>query len=90
MSQTENQIQLSWPELSGASTGDSAILSYNLYFDDATGTIDISLVDDLVTSFTATGLIGGETYQFKVRALNIYDYGDFSDVVTKVTSDVPN
>mmetsp|Transcript_9440 Transcript_9440/g.8971 ORF Transcript_9440/g.8971 Transcript_9440/m.8971 type:complete len:317 (+) Transcript_9440:887-1837(+) len=50
----------------------------------------VSLVDSLITSYTVTGLTPGTTYQFKVRAKNIYGYGDFSGVISALASSVPD
>lgn len=65
--------------LTGTAIGNSPILAYNLYWDDGTGVLDIELVEQIVFEFTVTGLVGGVNYKFKVRALNIYGYGQFSD-----------
>lgn len=73
--QTDTTIQVKWVELSGAQTGNSPILSYNLYWDNASGSSVYELVDSLVTTFTVTGLTGGLNYSFKVRARNVYGYG---------------
>lgn len=51
--------------------------------------MDIELCDDLLTQFTVTGLVGGTDYKFKVRARNVYDYGEFSDVYSVEASDMP-
>lgn len=87
---TDNTIEVTWPELTGDATGNSEILSYNLLWDDGTSTLDIELCDTLVTSFTVTGLVGGADYSFKVRARNIYDYGDFSTDYLVEASDLPS
>lgn len=47
------------------------------------------LIDDLVSTFSVTGLTGGVTYLFKVRAINIYDFGDFSTALSVIAADVP-
>jgi hypothetical protein len=65
-------------------------LSYNLYWDNGLGTTSIEVTDTLVTSYTITGLTQGSNYLFKVRAKNIYGYGDFSPEVTIVPSSVPD
>jgi hypothetical protein len=44
VSKRETEITLSWSELTGAATGNSDILSYNLYWDDNTGVTSILLV----------------------------------------------
>ena len=48
---TENEIKISWTALTGTQTGNSVILGYTLYFDNASGTSNIELVDTLLTSF---------------------------------------
>lgn len=85
----ENQIEVSWTALTGDDTGNSEILSYNLYWDHGTGTTDIFVIDSLVTSTIISGVTPGSTYKFKVRAKNIYNYGTFSDETTIKASDVP-
>jgi hypothetical protein len=84
---TDTTIQIGWSLLED--NGNSEILSYNLYWDDGTGVTDIELVDSLITEFRVTGLQGGVNYRFKVRALNIYGYGDFSDEYSLEASDLP-
>lgn len=59
VTQKEDQISLSWAALVDPNTGNSPILSYNLVFDDATGTVNIPLLDQLFTAYTVTGLTGG-------------------------------
>ena len=86
----EDQVSLSWTSLSGTSTGNSEITAYALYFDDATGSITHLLQSTTGTSFTATGLTGGQNYQFHVKACNIYGCGLASDAITVRTSDVPD
>jgi hypothetical protein len=46
VSKTESEIVVSWAALTGVQTGNSAIMGYSLYFDNATGTTNI-LVDDV-------------------------------------------
>jgi len=53
---TDLEIKIKWESLEGAETGDSVILSYNLYWDDGTGVTDVELVDDSVNEFTVSGL----------------------------------
>jgi hypothetical protein len=43
-----------------------------------------------VTTFTVTGLTGGKNYSFKVRARNVYGYGQqFSSELIVQASDLP-
>lgn len=90
VSKKQTEISLSWTALTGAATGNSAILSYSLFWDNATGTTSIQVIDSLVTTHKVTGLIGGQNYKFKIRARNIYDYGIFSSEVTSLASDIPD
>lgn len=81
---------MNWIALTGTATGNSDILSYDLYWDNASGTSSIELVNSLVTTYTVSGVSGGSTYKFKVRARNVYGYGSFSATELSVTpSDVP-
>lgn len=87
---SDTDIVVTWVALTGAATGNSAILTYDLYWDNGSGTTNVELIDSLVTSYTVSGLTGGATYLFKVRAKNIYGYGAFSSELTIVPSDVPD
>lgn len=73
-----------------AATGDSPILSYQLVWDNNSGTADIVVSDELVLTKTIIGLVTGYDYRFKVRAYNVYGFGDFSDLSIIRASDVPN
>jgi hypothetical protein len=64
VSKRETEITLSWSSLIGIATGNSDILSYNLYWDDNTGIPSILLASDLITNFTVKGTSGGKTYKF--------------------------
>lgn len=44
VSKTETEITFAWSELTGSLTGNSDILSYNLYWDDNTGVVNKLLV----------------------------------------------
>ncbi len=59
-------------------------------WDNALGSVTIELLDELVTEKSLAGLDGGLFYQFKVRAKNIYGYGEYSDIQTIEASDVPD
>ena len=80
---------MSWTALTGAATGNSNILSYNLFWDNATGTSNIQVLDKVVTTHKVTGLVGGKNYKFKVRAGNVYGYGEFANEVTTLTAETP-
>lgn len=80
---------MNWSALSGSTAGNSDVTIYNLYWDNASGTSSIELVNSLVTTYTVSGVSGGSTYRFKVRAKNIYGYGSFSTELVVTPSDVP-
>ena len=56
------QIEIDWTALTGTSTGNSAIIAYNLYWDNGSGTTSISLVNSLVTSYIIVGVTTGTPY----------------------------
>mmetsp|Transcript_9440 Transcript_9440/g.8972 ORF Transcript_9440/g.8972 Transcript_9440/m.8972 type:complete len:254 (+) Transcript_9440:2696-3457(+) len=78
LSNTDTEITVQWTPLTSTDTGNSAITAYNLYWDNAGGTVNIHLVEDDVTQYTVTGITTGSTYLFGVRAYNLYGYGAFS------------
>jgi len=51
-----------------AAIGDSPILSYQLVWDNHSGTADIIVSDELTLTKTVVGLVSGYDYRFKVRA----------------------
>jgi hypothetical protein len=92
LSSTDTQVTLHWLPLSGVDAGNSDVIAYSLYWDegDASKTeADVPLYDALVTEFTVTGVTGGLTYRFRVRARNIYGSGPFSDETIVVPDDAP-
>ena len=71
-------------------TGASPIISYELLWDNNSGTIDISAAETSSLSHLLTGLDQGLDYKFQVRARNIYGYGEVSDEVSIRAADVPD
>lgn len=74
-----------WSEIEvSAASGDSEITSYNLQWDVGTsGTEWHDLVGNPVQSlereFTISSMVSpGDFYRFRLRASNIYGFGDFS------------
>lgn len=62
-SYSDTDVSLSWSTLSAPNNGDSAITSYELYWDNGLGgTPAISLLNSLTTSHTEAGLTAGTTY----------------------------
>jgi hypothetical protein len=66
----DTRVELSWLALTGAETGNSAILSYRLYSNNGVdaGPFDTEITDQLVTSYLLTAISGGLTYAFKIQA----------------------
>lgn len=76
---SETQIHVTWSAVVlAAKTGDSAILSYNLQYDQGTS-LWVNVVGD-PTPFTqtetiiTTGITKGTNYKFKIKARNVYDW----------------
>lgn len=88
---TDTEVTLEWSALPyGESTGLVSITSYSLYSDNAAGDNTFyEIATGLFTSYKVTGLTGGATYLFKVRATNAYGSGSFSGTLTYVPQDVP-
>jgi hypothetical protein len=82
---------LGWNLLTTAlETGGSSILSYHIQWDYG-GSTYVDLVGYSSTHTTnsytvTTGIIGGSTYKFKIRALNFWGWGDYSSIVSIVAS----
>lgn len=79
---TGEQIGLTWS--AGVGAGGSPLIDYRISYDQASGVdVYVELRDGLTeTSFTATGLIRGSTYKFKVQARNEYGFSAYSTVAT--------
>ena len=95
----EAQIEIEWAALStAAETGGSTILSYNLQWHDGLDDIDaswVSLAGDISeypgTSYIVTlNVERGATYRFRIRAKNLWGYGDYSSTVALVASAAPD
>jgi len=73
--------------LSPVFNGGSAIIDYAIWYDNGAGSTFTELVSGLQTeSYTALSMIPGTTYQFKVKARNIYGYEEFSAIVSILTA----
>ena len=88
---TDAKIVVTWTAISGTTAGNSPVLSYSLEWDEGNSLASsfTVLIDSLVTSHTVNGVTGGQTYRFKVRARNIYGYGDPSEVLSVIPDDKP-
>lgn len=90
---TDSQIDVQFTPLTTTlQTGNSAILSYELAWDNGNGAGAVSVIvqNSLATSALLQGLNGGQDYYFKVRARNIYGFGDFSNVAKIRASYIPD
>lgn len=88
----ETSIQVNWFGLSGNETGGAAITSYNLQTDTGSnGTTWTNIASQLDLTFVLTEINApGVTYQFRVRAENIYGFGPFSDSIAIKTPTAPS
>lgn len=88
---TDVTLTMNWVALTGIDAGSSAVIAYSLYWDagDSAAVTFTELTDALVTSFTVNAVEGGRAYRFKVRARNIYGYGEYSAVTVVTPDDKP-
>lgn len=89
-----NQLEVTWQALLSPNNGNSDVLSYNLQWDAGTGDCTMDLVGATVPytglSYIVTqGITFDRTYCFRVRALNVYGWGEFSYLSYVRTSDRP-
>lgn len=96
-STTESQVELNWDALTtSAATGGATILSYNIQWDLGYGTgVYENLVgyasDYSTTAYTVTsGVSAGIVFSFRVRAKNMWGWGDYSDVLVVTPSAAPD
>jgi hypothetical protein len=93
---SDSQVQVEWSSVtaSGLPTGNSAILSYELLWDNGdsglTTFLSLTLSSALATSHTIVGVTEGAHYRFVVRAVNIYGDGPDSTISSIRASDVPS
>lgn len=88
-SSTNTQLIINWnAPTSGVETGGSSVTidSYTLYWDQGLGTNTyVSLITQTTTSYTHTGLTGGNTYSYEVLATNKYGDGILSSSASATT-----
>lgn len=75
-------ITLQWTALSSPDNGNSDILTYQLYYDNNSGTVDQLYVQTTDTSVKVNGLTTGLAYKFTVTATNVYGESTPSSEVT--------
>lgn len=72
------------PTVTGTLTGGSPILSYNLQFDNNTSTF-ITLIgenpDNLLLTYTRSGLLSNRIYGFRYRVRNKHGWGPLSNII---------
>jgi hypothetical protein len=78
---TENQLHLIWSPLTTSDeTGDSAILSYNVQYDQGNdqwmSVIGVASYYTQNEAFITENLEAGVTYKIRIRALNVYGWSD--------------
>jgi len=79
---------MTWQD--GASNGGTAIVDYEIWYDQATDDY-VSLVTGLTERhYTVAGLYSGSTYTFKVRARNAVGYGEFSTELSVLAAQKPD
>lgn len=94
---TNKQIGVEWSLLPNTRIGMSPVTSYNLWWDEGSnGEFWYSLIgiDEPVltqTVFLVTkNILEGQYYKFKIRAKNIWGWGEFSPIVTIRASTFPS
>ena len=88
------QIEVDWIALTIPNNGNEPIVSYNLQWDAGTGDCSQDLIGNAVPysalSYIVTqNIVLDRTYCFRLRALNIYGWGDFSYLSYIRTSSSP-
>lgn len=87
---SDTSITVTWSALSSPANGNSAVLAYELRWDNGLGTPNIELSNVLSTSYVVTGITAGTTYKFVVRARNIYGSATlYSPEATATAIDAP-
>ena len=70
-------------------TGGDIILDYRVSIAELGGSFSILSSGVIPTSYTATSLTAGVTYQFKVESRNSYGYGSYSNPITMLCAFIP-
>jgi hypothetical protein len=81
---SDTSITVSWTALTSPDNGNSDILAYELVWDKGLGTSTFETLSNVLsTAYVVSGITAGTTYQFKVRARNIYGSAtDYSSVAS--------
>jgi hypothetical protein len=81
------RIGIMWT--AGLAKGGAPVLDYQLWYDQANGNYVILASSVTLLPFTATGLVTGNIYKFKVLARNIFGYSVFSVKVAILAVQAP-
>jgi hypothetical protein len=90
-STTNVATEVVWTALTGSSRGgmNVAITDYEVYWDQSTG-VWVTLANTTSLFAAQSGLTGGVTYAYKVRAYNKYGAGPFTASISVMTSQAPS
>ncbi len=70
-------------------TGGDIIIDYRVSIASTGGSFSILASGVIPTTYTATSLTAGVTYQFKVESRNSYGYSDYSTAITMLCAYIP-
>lgn len=89
---TSSSLIIDW---TAPTTNGASITSYNVVWDSGTSGVTWTSLVGEATDFTAltytkTGVTSGDSYQFKVRAKNIWGWGAYSSALTIVAAHAPD
>lgn len=94
---SSSSIQVTWNSLStAAETGNSAIISYNLEWDEGDGDGDFTELVGETSDFTSTshsissGLVAGTSYIFRIRAKNAHGWSVYSSELSIIAANEPD
>lgn len=87
-SRTASTVSFTWRL--GAGDGGSPVRDFRITFDQSTGVYVVLAQGLIQTAYTATGLIAGNTYRFRVESRNSYGYSAHSTVVPILCATVPS
>lgn len=84
------QLHVEWNALQNDNTGGTAILEYELQWDEGHSTAYVALHTADVLQHTTTNVSETITYKLIYRARNIYGWGPVSDSVSILVASVPS
>lgn len=91
---SEDEVIVNWIPLTGTETGGADIDSYNLQVSDSGADSWTDLVGEdenyqILDTFTHTPVVGGNSYDYRVRAHNAHGWSEPSDIITIVAASAP-